>query len=127
VPAVVERRLRACACIEVPDHRTATAEAVNVPSSIPGLHKAHASRHCGIAEYLGVVDRVDAGEAARLDGPAPVPAILFVVIAAARPNCRPRHERAQPDDHREHDTVLLSSHGNLLSVGPMTVCRTREG
>jgi hypothetical protein len=96
-------------CVFTANDRLTMSAAAHVPNPIWRLGKSIFSGHGRIAEYLGVVARIDAGQATRFY----VPALIFEVEAALlRPSRGTRSERSQAGGYRKRDEMLFSAHGN---------------
>jgi hypothetical protein len=90
---------------------------LHLPSAIPRSDETKLSGDGGVAENLGVMNRVNSGQAARRHIPAALVALVDVIPGDRRRDA----ENAQGGGDCKHDEGFLSAHGGLL-----VRCRSRR-
>jgi hypothetical protein len=86
----------------------------HLPSTIPRFDETiFSGGDGGIAENLGMMGRINSGQAARSHGPTPFVAAVGAVLI---PDCRSGAENAQGGGDCKRDESLLSTHGSSLHL-----------
>jgi hypothetical protein len=90
----------------------------DLPSAIPRFDETiFSGGDGGIAENLGMMGRINSGQAARSHGPTPIVAAVGAILM---PSCRSGAENAEGGGDCNHDESLVSIHDGFLLLPDAT-------